>query len=35
MSKFHEIEMSSIQGEPVRFSEFSGRVCLLVNVASA
>lgn len=35
MSKFHEFEMESIEGKPVPFSEFEGRVCLIVNVASA
>lgn len=35
MSTFHEFEMQSITGDPVRFSEYEGKVCLIVNVASA
>jgi len=35
MSTFHGFEMDSITGEPVRFSDYDGRVCLVVNVASA
>ncbi len=35
MSPFHQFEMSSITGEPVRFDQYAGRVCLVVNVASA
>jgi len=34
MSDFHEFEMASITGEPVSFSTFTGKVCLVVNVAS-
>jgi glutathione peroxidase-family protein len=34
MSRFHELEMPSITGEPVRFSEYEGRLSLVVNVAS-
>jgi glutathione peroxidase-family protein len=35
MSLFHDLEMNSITGESVRFSQFEGTVCLIVNVASA
>ena len=35
MSAFHEIEMASITGEPVKFSQYEGKVCLVINVASA
>ena len=34
MSAFHEFEMESINGEPIAFSEYEGKVCLVVNVAS-
>ena len=34
MARFHELEMESIGGEPVHFSEFEGRISLVVNVAS-
>ena len=34
MSSLHDFEVSSITGEPVRLSEFEGRLCLVVNVAS-
>lgn len=34
MPRFHELEMRSITGEPVRFSQFKGKLCLIVNVAS-
>jgi len=34
MSVFHDIEMQSITGEPVRLSEYQGNLCLIVNVAS-
>jgi glutathione peroxidase-family protein len=34
MSKFHELKMDSIAGEPVDFSTFKGKTCLIVNVAS-
>ena len=35
MNRFHELEMTSITGEPVAFAQFRGQVCLVVNVASA
>jgi glutathione peroxidase-family protein len=35
MSIFHDLEMLSITGEPVSLSDYAGRVCLVVNVASA
>jgi glutathione peroxidase-family protein len=34
MSQFHELQMDSITGENVDFSEFQGNVSLVVNVAS-
>jgi len=34
MSSFHDFEVTSIQGEPVKLSEFEGQLCLVVNVAS-
>jgi glutathione peroxidase-family protein len=34
MSVFHDLEMRSIIGEPVRFERYRGLVCLVVNVAS-
>lgn len=34
MVDFHQLEMISITGEPVKFENFRGRVCLVVNVAS-
>jgi glutathione peroxidase-family protein len=34
MSHFHELEMRSITGEPVSFSQFKGKLCLIVNVAT-
>jgi len=34
MSAFHDLEMKSIKGEPVQFSGFKGKFCLVVNVAS-
>jgi glutathione peroxidase-family protein len=35
MSTFHDLVMDSITGEPVAFSTFAGKLCLIVNVASA
>ena len=35
MSTFHELEMTSITGEPVKFSQYEDKVCLVINVASA
>lgn len=34
MSRFHELTMNDIEGQPVEFSRFAGKHCLLVNVAS-
>jgi glutathione peroxidase len=34
MSKFNDLKMKSLAGEPVNFSTFKGKVCLVVNVAS-
>ena len=34
MSSFHEMEMTSIEGEQVSFEKFKDQVCLVVNVAS-
>jgi len=34
MSQFHEFEMESITGEPVSFSQYEGKLALVVNVAS-
>ncbi len=31
---FHDIQMESIAGEPVDFSQFDGQYALCVNVAS-
>lgn len=35
MSTFHDFVMDSITGEPVAFSAYAGKLCLVVNVASA
>ena len=34
MAKMHDFEMTSIQGESVKLSDFQNQVCLVVNVAS-
>jgi glutathione peroxidase-family protein len=34
MSSFHDLEMTSIDGEQVSFEKFRDQVCLVVNVAS-
>jgi glutathione peroxidase-family protein len=34
MSDIHDIEMSSITGDPVRLSKYQDNLCLIVNVAS-
>jgi glutathione peroxidase-family protein len=34
VAPFHEFQMTSITGETVHFSQFAGKVCLVVNVAS-
>jgi glutathione peroxidase-family protein len=35
MSQFHDLEMTSITGEPVSFTQYQGQLCLVVNLASA
>ncbi len=34
MSKFHEFQMDSLEGDPVDFADYKGVTCLVVNVAS-
>jgi glutathione peroxidase-family protein len=34
MTRFHEFELHSIEGETVRFADYEGTVCLVVNVAT-
>jgi glutathione peroxidase-family protein len=34
MSRMYELSMRSITGEDVTLSDFRGRVCLVVNVAT-
>ena len=34
MTTFHELTMTSITGEDVDFSQYEGKVSLIVNVAS-
>jgi len=34
MSRFYELNMTSITGDQVSFEQFRGQVCLVVNVAS-
>ncbi len=34
MQSFHDFEMTSITGEPVKLSRYDGQVCLVVNLAS-
>ncbi len=34
MASMHDFEMTSITGEQVALSEYAGKVCLVVNVAS-
>ena len=34
MPSFHDFEMQSIAGERVALSDYSGKVCLVVNLAS-
>lgn len=34
MAGFYDFTMKSITGEDVSFSDFRGKVCLIVNVAS-
>lgn len=35
MATFHDFEVQSITGETVSLSDYAGKVCLVVNVASA
>ena len=34
MTPFHDLEMTSITGEPQAFKQYKGQICLVVNVAS-
>ena len=34
MTKFHDLTMTSITGEPQPLSAYAGKTCLIVNVAS-
>ncbi len=34
MASFHDFEVASITGEPVKLSQYEGQLCLVVNVAS-
>ena len=34
MHKFHQLSATSLQGQPINFSDFEGRVVLIVNTAS-
>ncbi len=34
MSTFHELNMNSITGDAVDFQQYSGKLCLVVNLAS-
>ncbi len=34
MAKIHDFEMTSIQGESVKLSNYENQVCLVVNVAT-
>lgn len=34
MTRFHDLEMTSITGDQVSFDQFQGHVALVVNVAS-
>jgi len=34
MASLHDFEMASITGETVSLSDYDGKVCLVVNVAS-
>lgn len=34
MPSMHDFTMDSINGEPVALSDYAGKVCLVVNVAS-
>ncbi len=34
MAQFHDLKMKAITGEAVNFSNYKGKTCLVVNVAS-
>ena len=34
MASFHDFELDSITGESVSLSDYEGKVCLVVNLAS-
>lgn len=34
MKAFHDIEMKGITGDAVKFAQFKGKTCLIVNLAS-
>ena len=34
MASLHDFEMTSITGEQVKLSQYEGKVCLVVNVAT-
>jgi glutathione peroxidase-family protein len=34
MTRFHDLEMHSITGQPLPFKQYKGQICLVVNVAS-
>ncbi len=34
MASFHDFTMDSIDGDPVDFKTYDGKVCVVVNVAS-
>mgnify|MGYP003334979696 CR=1 FL=1 len=34
MTRFHDLEMAAITGEPIPFERYKGQLCLAVNVAS-
>ena len=34
VSQFHDLQMTGITGDSIDFSQFKGRKCLVVNVAS-
>jgi len=34
MASIHDFELKSIQGEQIALSDYQGKVCLVVNLAS-
>ena len=34
MQKFHQLSATSLQGQPINFDDFEGKVVLIVNTAS-